>query len=121
MRILNYAAEGRCFHTLVVLHPVFETVGGAFRFSLGLQVEFDFGDEDGVVERIVALERTLALMPRTLDGSHEVDRQRLAGASLLRRGEAGSASAARRTPRREPCTSCLDATHRRHARACART
>ena len=38
VRILNYAAEGRCFHTLVVLHPVFETVGGAFRFSLGLQV-----------------------------------------------------------------------------------
>ena len=56
VRILNYAAEGRCFHTLVVLHPVFETVGGAFRFSLGLQVEFDFGDD--------ALERTLALMPR---------------------------------------------------------
>ena len=91
VRILNYAAGGRCFHTLVVLHPVFETVGGPHRFMLGLQIEFDFGDDEGVIERIVALERTLALMPRTLDGSHEADRQRVAGASLLRRGEAGSA------------------------------
>ena len=87
----DYIALAERFHTLVVLHPVFETVGGPHRFMLGLQIEFDFGDDEGVIERIVALERTLALMPRTLDGSHEADRQRVAGASLLRRGEAGSA------------------------------
>jgi PAS domain S-box-containing protein len=66
-KLHNYKASGEAFQCVVTLNPV-HTPGGAYKFMVGTQVDFD--PEDQMVPKmLIDLERITRLIPQTTTGA----------------------------------------------------